>query len=272
LKKKKIKKVIIIIVSILILIVELFPIMIIVLNGFKRDIDIWSGNPFSFKPTLQSYKKIFQRSDVWLGLRNSFFVSLISTIISLIVGAMASYAIARFDFKYRETVAYSFLVSRMIPQISLAIPLFMMFRLMNLIDTLPALIFAHMSFNIPYVVWVLLPFFSDVPKEYEEAALVDGCDKKKIFWKIFLPLVAPGVVVAGVFTFMMSWNEFLYALVLTSSQAKTAPVVINGFMGQYAPLWGQLAAAGTIMLIPNFVITLLFQRYLIEGMSGGIKE
>ena len=104
-KKKKIKKVIIIIVSILILIVELFPIMIIVLNGFKRDIDIWSGNPFSFKPTLQSYKKIFQRSDVWLGLRNSFFVSLISTIISLIVGAMASYAIARFDFKYRETVA-----------------------------------------------------------------------------------------------------------------------------------------------------------------------
>jgi len=105
-----------------------------------------------------------------------------------------------------------------------------------------------------------------------EAALVDGCDKKKIFWKIFLPLVAPGIVVAGVFTFMMSWNEFLYALVLTSSQAKTAPVVINGFMGQYAPLWGQLAAAGTIMLIPNFVITLLFQRYLIEGMSGGIKE
>jgi len=159
----------------------------------------------------------------------------------------------------------------MIPQISLSIPLFMMFRSLGLTDTLIALIFAHMSFNIPYIIWVLLPFFSSVPLEYEEAALVDGCNRKMVFWRIFLPLVRPGLVVAAVFAFIMSWNEFLYALVLTSSQAKTAPVVINGFMGQYAPQWGQLAAAGTFMLIPIFVITLAFQRFLIGGISGGIK-
>jgi len=271
-KKKQIKKNFLILLSIIILIVELFPIAIIIMNGFKKDIDIWSANPFSFRPSLDSYKKIFQRKDVLLGIKNSLIVSILSTAISLLVGAMASYAIARFKFRHRKLLSYSFLISRMIPQISLAIPLFMMFRSLGLTDTLTALIFAHMSFNIPYVIWVLLPFFSGVPIEYEEAAFVDGCNRKMVFWRIFLPLVAPGVVVAGVFTFMMSWNEFLYALVLTSSQAKTAPVVINGFMGQYAPQWGQLAAAGTLMLIPVFIITLTFQRYLIEGMSGGIKE
>ncbi|KUK14814.1 MAG: Carbohydrate ABC transporter membrane protein 2, CUT1 family [Petrotoga mobilis] len=270
-KKKKLKTNLIILISIIILIVELFPIAIIIMNSFKKDIDIWSANPFSFKPTLDSYKKVFQRNDVVLGIRNSLIVGILSTSFSLLVGAMASYAIARFKFRYRRVLSYSFLISRMIPQISLSIPLFMMFRSLGLTDTLIALIFAHMSFNIPYVIWVLLPFFSSVPIEYEEAALVDGCNRKKVFWKIFIPLVGPGLVVAAVFTFIMSWNEFLYALVLTSSTAKTAPVVINGFMGQYAPLWGQLAAAGTIMLIPVFVITLAFQRYLIGGMGGGIK-
>lgn len=270
-KKRNFKKKFLIILSIIILIIELFPIAIIIMNSFKRDIDIWSANPFSFKPTLDSYKKIFQRNDVLLGIRNSLIVSILSTSFSLIVGSMASYAIARFKFRYSKALSYSFLISRMIPQISLSIPLFMMFRSLGLTDTLIALIFAHMSFNIPYIIWVLLPFFSSVPLEYEEAALVDGCNRKMVFWRIFLPLVRPGLVVAAVFAFIMSWNEFLYALVLTSSQAKTAPVVINGFMGQYAPQWGQLAAAGTFMLIPIFVITLAFQRFLIGGISGGIK-
>lgn len=270
-KKKKLKKNLIIFISVIILIVELFPISIIIMNSFKKDIDIWSTNPFSFKPTLNSYKKVFQKEDIVLGIRNSLIVSTLSTFFSLLVGAMASYAIARFKFRYRRVLSYSFLISRMIPQISLSIPLFIMFRSLGLTDTLIALVFAYMSFNIPYIIWVLLPFFSSIPIEYEEAALVDGCNKKSVFWKIFIPLVGPGLVVAAVFTFIMSWNEFLYALVLTSSKAKTAPVAINAFMGQYAPLWGQLAAAGTMMLIPVFIITLVFQKNLIGGIGAGIK-
>lgn len=143
---------------------------------------------------------------------------------------------------------------------------------MGLSDNILGLSLAHISFNLPYSVALLLPFFEGIPRDYEEAAKIDGCRDFQIYWKIFFPLASAGIVVAAVFTFLMSWNEFIYALVLTGVRAKTAPVAVNGFLGQYAPLWGQLSAAGTIMLIPVFAITLGFQRYIIKGLSaGGIK-
>ncbi|HPE68536.1 MAG TPA: carbohydrate ABC transporter permease [Thermotogota bacterium] len=271
-RKKKWITLAITITAFAIVIVEMFPIVIIVLNGFKRDIDIWSQNPFSFQFTLRSYQKVFARDDFLLGLKNSLIVGLSSTAISILAGAMASYGIARFHFRGRKTVSYSFLISRMVPQISLAIPLYLLFSRIGLRDNLLALVLAYTSFNIPYVIWLLLPFFASIPKTFEEAALVDGCNRKQIFWKIFLPLTAPGLVVASVFAFIMSWNEFIYALILTGNQSKTAPISINGFMGQYAPEWGQLAAAGTLILIPIFVFTLSLQRYIIKGLTaGGIK-
>lgn len=269
---KKITKYFIMFAAIAILLVELFPIIIIFLNGFKRDIDIWSGNPFQFKFTLKSYKKIFEKSDFLIGLKNSLIVGLANTAISILAGSMASYGISRYKFKSRKFLAYSFLISRMIPQISLAVPLYMLFRSMGLTDTVIALILAYTSFNIPYVVWLLLPFFNSIPIEFEEAALVDGCSRKQIFWKIFFPLAAPGIIVASIFVFITSWNEFIYALVLTGIRSKTAPIVISAFLGQFAPEWGQISAAGTFVLIPVFVFTLALQKYLIKGlMAGGIK-
>ncbi|AFG35325.1 carbohydrate ABC transporter membrane protein 2, CUT1 family [Fervidobacterium pennivorans DSM 9078] len=260
------------IVSLTVLIVELMPIIVVITSGFKRDIDIWARGPFYFKPTLQSYKEVLSNSDFLNSLKNSLVVGASSTMISIIVGAMASYGLTRYVFKFKEAIAYTFLGFRMIPQISLVIPLYVMFNYLRLRDTLTGIILAHVSFNIPYVIWLLLPFFAAVPRDYEEAARVDGATEKQIFWRVFFPLVSPGLVVASVFAFLMSWNEFLYALILTSVNARTAPVAVNGFLGQYAPRWGQLTAAGTIMLIPVFVITLSLQRYIIKGLiSGGIK-
>ena len=272
-KFSKRKKWILFVIALIIVVIELFPIYIVISNGFKRDLDIRNSNPFDFKFSTRSYELVFQKSDFLPSIKNSLIVGLTSTFISLIVGSMASYGIARFMFRSRKTVSYSFLISRMIPQIALAVPLFMMFDFLSMTDNYISLILAYSSFNIPYVIWLLLPFFASISKSYEEAALVDGCNKRQIFWKIFLPLVSPGLVVAAVFAFIMSWNEYIYALVLTGNTTKTAPIAVQGFMGQYAPKWGQLAAAGTIILVPIIIFTLALQKYIIGGLTaGGVKE
>jgi len=196
-KKKTIIKWVTFTVAIIIVAIELFPIFIIMSNGFKRDLDIRNSNPFSFKPTLYSYKKVFQKSDFLPSIKNSLIVGISSTAISLLVGSMASYGISRFRFKGRKVLSYSFLVSRMIPQIALAVPLFMVFDSLSMTDSYISLILAHTSFNIPYVIWLLLPFFSSISISFEEAARVDGCNRKQIFWKIFLPLTAPGLPCAN---------------------------------------------------------------------------
>jgi multiple sugar transport system permease protein len=150
--------------------------------------------------------------------------------------------------------------------------MYMMFKAVGLRDTIPGIVLAHSSFNVPYVIWLLLPFFTAVDKTFEEAALVDGCGRWTTFTLVFLPLVAPGLVVASVFAFINSWNEFLYALILTGVNAKTAPVAINGLVGGDTLTWGQVCAAGTIMLAPVFVFTVAMQRFLIRGVAaGGVK-
>jgi multiple sugar transport system permease protein len=272
-RKRAITKWVLFAIALIIVAVELFPIFIIISSGFKRDLDIRNTNPFSFNPNLTSYERVLGKSDFLPSIKNSLIVGLSSTAISLLVGAMASYGISRFRFKGRKVVSYSFLVSRMVPQIALAVPLFMLFDSLAMTDSYISLILAYTSFNIPYVIWLLLPFFCSISYSFEEAARVDGCNRIQIFWKIFLPLTAPGLMVAAIFAFIMSWNEFIYALVLTGNSTKTAPISVNGFLGQYAPRWGQLAAAGTIILIPVIIFTLALQKYIIGGLTaGGVKE
>ncbi|MHB0855629.1 MAG: carbohydrate ABC transporter permease [Rectinema subterraneum] len=275
--KKRTRKIIlnaiIAIVAFLVLAIELYPIAITVINGFRRDIHILSGQPFQLKQlTLRSYELVFKNAGFRLGMQNSIIVGLLSTAISVMIGAMASYGIARFHFKGRNGLAYSFLVFRMLPQISLVISLYLMFSAVGLRDTISGITLAHTSFNVPYVIWLLLPFFTAVDKAYEEAAMVDGCTRQGVFFKIFLPIVAPGLVVAAVFAFLNSWNEFMYALILTGVKAKTAPIAINGLLGGETLTWGQACAAGTIMLVPVFLFTLGMQKFLIRGITaGGVK-
>ncbi len=272
--KKRTRKIIlntiIAIVAFLVLAIELYPIVITVINGFRRDINILSGQPFQLKQlTLRSYELVLKNAGFRLGMQNSIIVGLLSTAISVLIGAMASYGIARFHFKGRNGLAYSFLVFRMLPQISLVISLYLMFSAVGLRDTISGITLAHTSFNVSYVIWLLLPFFTAVDKAYEEAAMVDGCTRQGVFFKIFLPIVAPGLVVAAVFAFLNSWNEFMYALILTGVKAKTAPIAINGLLGGETLTWGQACAAGTIMLVPVFIFTLGMQKFLIRGITAG---
>ncbi|MFZ4616274.1 MAG: carbohydrate ABC transporter permease, partial [Rectinemataceae bacterium] len=256
-----------------ILVVELYPIFITLINGFRKDIVILSGRPFEFSQlTLRSYELAFRNPGFVLGLRNSIVVGLLATAISVAVGAMASYGISRYRFRGRNILAYSFLVFRMLPQISLVIALYLMFKSLGIRDTVFGLTLAHTSFNVPFVIWLLLPFFTAVDKSYEEAAMVDGCTRFGVFRRVFLPIVSPGLVVGAVFAFINSWNEFLYALILTGINARTAPVSINSLIGSDILTWGQVCAGGTILLLPIFIFTVSMQRFLIRGVSaGGVK-
>jgi len=259
--------------AVLLLAVELYPILITLVNGFRRDIVILSGQKFSFSQlTTDSYMLVFKNRQMMKAMGNSIVVGLFSTALSVGVGAMAAYGISRFKFRGRNALAYSFLVFRMLPQMSLVVALYMMFRAVGLRDTVFGITLAHSSFNVPYVIWMLIPFFTSVDKSYEEAAMVDGCSRMTLFRLVFLPLVAPGLVVAAVFAFINSWNEFLYALILTGVKARTAPVAISSLIGGDTLTWGQMCAASTIMLTPVFVFTLAMQRFLIRGVSaGGVK-
>jgi len=272
-RRKFLRNLLIGIAAFVVLVVELYPIGITVLNGFRRDIVILSGRPFELSQlTLRSYALVLKNPSFLLGLKNSIEVGLFATLLSVAIGAMASYGISRYRFRGRNVLAYGFLIFRMLPQISLVIALYLMFKAAHLRDTISGLSLSYVSFNVPYVIWMLLPFFAAIDRSYEEAAMVDGCTPFGIFWKVFLPLAAPGLVVSAVFAFINSWNEFMYALILTGVNAKTAPVAINGLIGGETLTWGQACAAGTIMLVPVFVFTVAMQKFLVRGITaGGVK-
>jgi len=271
--KRKIITVAIAVFALLVLLIELYPIAITLLNGFRRDIVILSGQSFTpSQLTGRSYEMVFANRMFMRALGNSVIVGLLSTVLSITVGAMAAYGISRFKFGGRNLLAYSFLVFRMLPQMSLVVALYMMFRAVGIRDTIFGIVLAHSSFNIPYVIWLLIPFFVSVDKGYEEAAMIDGATRWKTFVMVFLPLAMPGIVVAAVFSFINSWNEFLYALLLTGVRVQTAPIAVSSMIGGEVLTWGQMSSASTIMLVPVFIFTLAMQKYLIRGVStGGVK-
>jgi multiple sugar transport system permease protein len=256
-----------------VLVVELYPIGITVINGFRRDVIILSGRPFELSQlTTRSYQLILTNPGFTRAIGNSLIAGLSSTLAAVLTGGMAAYALSRFRFKGRDALAYSFLVFRMLPQVSLVIALYLMFRSIGIRDTIFGISLAHASFNVPYVIWMLLPFFAAVSRSYEEAAMVDGCSRLGIFFRIFMPIAAPGLVVSAVFAFINSWNEFLYALILTGVRAKTATIAVNGLLGGDSLTWGQVCAAGTLMLVPVFVFTVAMQKFLVRGITaGGVK-
>ncbi|MFN3699749.1 MAG: carbohydrate ABC transporter permease, partial [Dictyoglomus sp.] len=201
-----------------------------------------------------------------------FYIASMTTLISVLGGSMASYALACFPLKRRKEIATGIILTRMIPQISLAIPIYLVMRNFKLLDTYTSLILAHSTFSLPYVTWILIPFFRSIPKEFEEAALIDGCSRIQLFWRVFVPLASPGLLVAATFTFLGSWNDFIYTLVLSNVRTTTAPMLVTTFWGMYAPEVGKMCAAGLLIILPVFLVAFIFQKYIIMGLTaGGIK-
>ena len=254
----------------LVIIVCVFPFYWMVTASFKQQSAILASTPqFLFQPTLENYVNAFGKFDILKSLQNSLFVALVTVVVSLVLGTPAAYAIARFDFKGKRDVWFWFISNRMLSPIVVALPFFLIARNFRLLDTTWALILIYLTFNVPIVVWICADQFRNIPKELDEAATLEGYNSFAIFLKIALPLATPALAVSAIFSFIFSWNELLYALILTRTEAKTAPVVATSFMSGYELPWGQIMATGTMVALPVIIFSMIVSRQLVRGLTAG---
>ncbi|MCW5709167.1 carbohydrate ABC transporter permease [Shinella sp.] len=250
-----------------------FPIFWMVTSSFKSEVDISAYPPvWSFTPTLVNYAQLFTELNAWQALMNSALIVGLATCIAMAAGTMAAYALARFDVKGKEFLAFEILSIRMLPPIVSVIPMFIIARQLGIFDTPWLLIAAYALSGLPFVVWVMRVFIQDIPQSIEEAAMIDGCSRFETFWRVTLPLLLPGLAATMVIVFMFAWNEFLLASMLTSQEAKTLPVIAANAIKPKAIAWGLASAAGVMMSLPVVVLVLLMQRYLVRGLTlGAVK-
>jgi len=223
--------------------------------------------------TLDHYRAIFVERDFWVPIRNSIVVSTATTALALGVGAPCAYALARLRLPGTPVILATILAVSMFPQVAIISPLFLVLRTVGLIDTYTGLVLPYLTFSTPLTVWFLVGFFRQLPRELEEAAVMDGASRFRAFREIALPLAWPGLATAGVLAFLYSWNEFLFALSFTlGPERQTVPVAIALFRGQYQVSWGQVLAASLVATVPVAVVVLVAQRRIVQGLTlGGVK-
>jgi multiple sugar transport system permease protein len=256
------------------LLITLFPIYWIAANSFKYDIDIFSVPPqwVPANPTLKHYDAAFVQRPFLTYALNSLIVAVSTTIVSVVFGTLAGYALARFQYpgKWRYQISFWILSTRMMPPIVTIIPLYIAFNYLGMLNTKPAVIVAYTAFNLPFATWMMKSYFQDLPVELEEAAMVDGDTRWGAFLRIALPLARPGLAATSIFCLIISWNEFLLALVLTlTDRSQTLPIGIAGRVTQYTTYWGEISAAGFTACIPIMLFAFIVQKHLVRGLSFG---
>ncbi|MFO1091325.1 MAG: carbohydrate ABC transporter permease [Hyphomicrobiales bacterium] len=250
-----------------------FPIYWMVISSLKSDSDVAVWPPrFLFAPTFHSYKQLFTELDAGKALYNSALIVGLATGFAMMAGTLAAYALARFEVNNKTFIAFEVLSIRMLPPMVSVIPLFMIAKALGVFDT-PWLLIAIYTLNgLPFVVWVMRVFIQEIPQSIEEAAMIDGCSRFETFWRITLPLLVPGLAATMVIIFMFAWNEYLLASILTSSDAKTLPVIAASAIKPKAISWGLASAAGVLMSLPVVILVLLMQKYLVRGLTlGAVK-
>jgi len=246
------------------------PILLIFITSLRQQVDIFAGPlQFIFMPTLENYRAILEEDNFAKYLKNSLLVGVTATVITLILGCMASYGLARFKFFGRTTFAYTTLLLRTVPLAVLAIPVFMIWSEFKLINSLWGLILLYVAVNLPFTIWLLYGFVMQIPQELEEAASIDGCSAIGVFWKIVLPLMAPGIAAASIFTFRIAWNEFILALVLTDRGTRTLPVAASLFITDMGVDWGKVMAMASLIAIPPLIFTFIAAKQIVTGLTAG---
>ena len=259
---------------IIILVWCLLPVVWIIMLSFKPQAETAAGSP-QFLPkewTWDNFSSVLQNDDFQRALINSFGISIIATVLSVILATLAAYAIARLQFRGKKLVLSLALAIAMFPVVSLIGPLFDMWRTLGLFDTWPGVIIPYMSFTLPLAIWVLTAFFREIPWEMEQAAQVDGATAWQAFRKVIVPLAAPGVFTAAILTFFFAWNDFVFGISLTSTiNARPVPAQLAFFVGpdQFNPPVSTLAAASVMVTIPVVLLVLLFQRKIVAGLTAG---
>ncbi|HHV94042.1 MAG TPA: carbohydrate ABC transporter permease [Firmicutes bacterium] len=254
-------------------VIAVFPFVYMVIVSLKPRVLTYDPSVWVFSPTFENYIAIFRQRNLLHFARNSFIVVLGTTLLSLALGSLAAYGFARFSFKKSESLAFWILSLRMLPPMATVIPFFIVARLLGILDTHIVLILAYMTFNIPFSIWMMRGFFEEIPREIEEAALVDGCSHWQVFLRILLPLSAPGLTATAIFCVIQSWNEFAFALFLTGVNARTLPTTVTFFLSVTGVIWGEMAAVGVVTALPVIIFAMLVQKHMIRGLTfGAVKQ
>jgi len=271
-KKNLLPKIGIVLFLIFLFIWSLFPIYWNIVTSIKVRADIFSSSPtFLFVPTFEYWQKALTpgSNSVYQFFYNSIVVAIGTTALTLIVATMAAFAFSRYKFRFRGSLLFLILATRLLPPISALIPIFLLVNAFGLIDTKLILILIVSTLNIPFSIWLLKTFFDSIPNELYEVSLVDGCTIFQSIRHIILPLVAPGLATTATFVFVQAWNEFTFAFVFTSTQARTLPVVIAQARGDDIFLWQDMATRTSILMIPALLIGLYLQKHLVSGLTTG---
>jgi len=256
-----------IILVVVIVIPMLFPFFWMLLSSFKNQVDIISGKQqLFFIPTLIHYQRVFGEQNFVLYLKNSSIIAVSAVFISLIIGLPAAYSIARFG---QKRLLMLILVARLMPGISFLMPWYIVFSRLRLMDSYAALILSHILIVMPVVVWIMSAYFETVPAEMEASAMVDGATRQRAFVSIILPLSMPGVVTSITLSFIFSWNNFMFSQVLSMQKTRTLPIAVYNFLSYAENDWGGVMAAAVAIVVPAIVLTMVFQKYVIKGLTVG---
>ncbi|HMR31565.1 MAG TPA: carbohydrate ABC transporter permease [Geminicoccaceae bacterium] len=249
----------------------LLPFAWMILTSIKPTPELaeWPIGYLPREATLDHYRQLLQRTNFSGNLLDSLIVATGAALLGLAVSIPAAYAFSRFRFRGRRALMTGFLTVNMFPIVLLIIPLFLVMRGLGLLDTYLGVVLGHSTFAIPFAIWMLTSYFSTVPVELDEAATIDGATRLEAIRHVILPLVMPGVVTAGIYIFITSWNEYLFALMLSGQNVRTVTVALQLFIGEFTIQWGLLTAGGTLIAIPVTVLFLLVQRRLVGGLTAG---
>ncbi|MDR6687724.1 ABC-type glycerol-3-phosphate transport system permease component [Arthrobacter sp. 1088] len=234
--------------------------------------DVAFANPpvlTGYTPTLEAFKNLWETTYFAQYLVNTVVVAVISTIVALVIGLPAAYALSRFPGYVSAILLLLALVFRSLPRFSVVLPMYEISKSLGIYDTTFALSAALVAINQPFTIWLLRNFFADIPKELDEAAMIDGCTRIGMLWRVMIPLMRPGILTAGIFVFLFAFQEYLTALILTDTSSKTVPVFITTQLGQTLPMLQQAGAAAMLLTLPVIAISFIAQKYLVAGLSDG---
>jgi multiple sugar transport system permease protein len=249
----------------------LLPYIWMIITSFKPNAELtrWPVQYLPSDPTLQHYRDLIARTSFAANLRDSFIVASAAALTGLGVSVPAAYAFSRFRFPGRRFLMTQFLVINMFPIVLLIIPLFVLMRVLGLLDTYVGIVMGHCTFAIPFAVWMMTSYMNAIPQELDEAAIIDGATRLQTVRLVILPLVMPGIVTTGIYIFVTSWNEYLFAMMLSGQNVRTVTVALQLFIGEFSVQWGLLTAGGTLVALPVTILFLFVQKRLVGGLTAG---
>jgi len=251
---------------------SVLPIVWLIMTSLKDRLDIFAMPPkFLVRPDFASYQKFlsFGSESIFPFLTNSVTIAGFSTLVTIVFGSLAAYAFARMRFRGRTSLLMGVLATRLLPPITAVIPLFLLMRNLQLLDTHLGLVLIYSAINVPFAIWILKAFFDTIPKELEDSALIDGCSRIGALTRVTIPLALPGIAATATFVFILAWNEFTFAFIFSSVDAKTMPVLIAESLGEMQIYWQDMSALATIVALPGLLFAFYMQRYLVTGMTAG---